>query len=73
MYYVAESFAEVREQLRSYVAANPPRRFEVLYEPHSQSIQVLDTLNALEKAATGLQSGVSRLANAIKLLNMTKT
>lgn len=69
---MAESFAEAREQLRSYVAANLPRKFEVYYDPHTQSVHVLDTLEQLEKVASGLNSGVSRLNNAIRLLNMTK-
>lgn len=72
VYYVAESFEEAREQLRNYVARHLPRKFEVFYDANTQRVHVLDGLDKLDALALNVDSNMTRLANAIKLLKLTK-
>lgn len=72
VYFVAESFDQAQDQLRSYVCNKLQRRFEVYYDPNTQSIHILDSLEKLEKVSSVLKSDIVRMTNAIKLLNRPK-
>lgn len=69
---MSESFDAARQQLRSYVADQLPRKFEVWYDSNTQSIHVLDSMEQLEKVANSVQSNLIRLENGIRLLKLTK-
>lgn len=72
IYFVADSFDQAREQLRQYVHNKLPRQFEVFYEPNSQSIHVLDSLEKLNLITSSAVADVNRVANGLKLLMKTK-
>lgn len=64
IYYVANSFEDAKEKFRSWVATMS-RPFEVRYNPHTQSIEVLDSLERLEDTMAQLSIEFSHLTNAI--------
>lgn len=68
LYFIADSFEQAKDQLRNYVCNRLPRKFEVYYDPHSQTIHVLDSLEKVEKVVNAINCDVVRLTNAVKLL-----
>ena len=72
LYFVAESFEQAREQLRQYVRAKLPRRFEVAYDAFTQTVHVLDSLERLSVVTTSAVADLDRITNGLRLLTKTK-
>lgn len=72
LYFVAESFDEAREQLRQYVHTKLGRKFEVVYDPFTQTIHVLDSLQKLSLVTNSSVADMNRITNGLRLLTKTK-
>ncbi|GFS51481.1 tyrosine 3-monooxygenase [Nephila pilipes] len=70
VYYVAETFDDAKEKFRNYVAQHLKRNYEVRYDPFTQSVHVLDSVEKLQTLSSSLQNEIVRLASAIKKLSM---
>nr|XP_042906248.1 tyrosine 3-monooxygenase-like isoform X2 [Parasteatoda tepidariorum] len=70
IYYVAESFEDVKEKFKSYVSHNLKRDFEVHYDAFTQSIKVLDSVEKLQQLSDSLRTETTRLTSAIKKLSV---
>lgn len=64
IYYVANSFEDAKEKFRRWVAMMS-RPFEVRFNPHTQSVEVLDSVERLEGAVTQLNIELTHLTNAL--------
>ena len=64
IYYVAESFEDAKEKFRRWVATMS-RPFEVRYDPHTQRVEVLDSVDRLENLVSQLNTEMTHLTNAI--------
>ncbi|KZC05530.1 PREDICTED: tyrosine 3-monooxygenase [Dufourea novaeangliae] len=64
IYYVAESFEDAKEKFRRWVATMS-RPFEVRYDPHTQRVEVLDSVDRLENLVSQLNTEMVHLTNAI--------
>lgn len=64
IYYVANSFEDAKEKFRRWVATMS-RPFEVRFNPHTQTVEVLDSVDRLEGAVTQLSIELTHLTNAI--------
>ncbi|XP_076758414.1 tyrosine hydroxylase ple [Xylocopa sonorina] len=67
IYYVAESFEDAKEKFRRWVATMS-RPFEVRYNPHTQRVEVLDSVDRLENMVSQLNTEMTHLTNAINKL-----
>ncbi|OXB83602.1 UNVERIFIED_CONTAM: hypothetical protein H355_011421 [Colinus virginianus] len=65
IYYVAESFNDVKEKLRKF-AQTIPRPFSVRYNPYTQRIEVLDNAKQLKNLADTINSEMGILCNALQ-------
>jgi phenylalanine-4-hydroxylase len=64
-YYVADSFDDAKEKMRSF-ATTIPRKFGVRYNPYTLSIEVLDNTNQMAQYASDLKAELTRLEDALK-------
>ncbi|XP_029658871.1 tyrosine 3-monooxygenase-like [Formica exsecta] len=64
IYYVAESFDDAKEKFRRWVATMS-RPFEVRYNPHTQRVEVLDSVDRLEDLISQLNTEMTHLTNAV--------
>lgn len=64
IYFVAESFEDAKEKFRRWVSAMS-RPFEVRFNPHTQRVEVLDTVDRLEGVLSQLNTDMTHLTNAI--------
>lgn len=64
IYYVANSFEDAKEKFRQWTRTMS-RPFEVRYNPHTQSIEVLDNVERLEGALAMLNVELNHLTNAV--------
>lgn len=64
IYYVAESFEDAKEKFRRWVATMS-RPFEVRFNPHTQRVEVLDTVDRLDSLVSQLNTEMTHLTNAI--------
>lgn len=64
IYYVAESFEDAKEKFRRWVATMS-RPFEVRFNPHTQTVEVLDTVERLEGLVSQLNLEMTHLTNAM--------
>ncbi|XP_033352581.1 tyrosine 3-monooxygenase isoform X1 [Bombus vosnesenskii] len=67
IYYVAESFEDAKEKFRRWVSTMS-RPFEVRYDPHTQRVEVLDSVDRLENMVSQLNTEMTHLTNAINKL-----
>ncbi|KOX71846.1 Tyrosine 3-monooxygenase, partial [Melipona quadrifasciata] len=67
IYYVAESFEDAKEKFRRWVATMS-RSFEVRYNPHTQRVEVLDSVDRLENLVSQLNTELTHLTNAVSKL-----
>ena len=67
IYYVANSFDDAKEKFRRWVAGMS-RPFEVRFNPHTQTVEVLDSVERLEGAMTQLNIELTHLTNAVNKL-----
>jgi len=65
VYFVAESFSDAKEKFRRWVAEFMSRPYEIRYDPFTQSIEILDSADKLDKAVMQLQLEVNYLSNAV--------
>ncbi|XP_077260601.1 tyrosine hydroxylase ple isoform X2 [Temnothorax americanus] len=64
IYYVAESFEDAKEKFRRWVATMS-RPFEVRFNPHTQRVEVLDSVDRLEGLMSQLNTEMTHLTNAV--------
>ncbi|XP_003704650.1 tyrosine hydroxylase ple isoform X1 [Megachile rotundata] len=64
IYYVAESFEDAKDKFRRWVATMS-RPFEVRYNPHTQRVEVLDSVDRLESLVSQLNTEMTHLTNAL--------
>lgn len=64
IYYVAQSFEDAKEKFRRWVGTMS-RPFEVRYNPHTQTVEVLDSVERLEGAVSQLNIELAHLTSAI--------
>lgn len=64
IYFVAESFEDAKEKFRRWVATMS-RPFEVRYDPHTQRVEVLDSVDRLENLVSQMNTEMTHLTNAI--------
>ncbi|XP_068133041.1 phenylalanine-4-hydroxylase [Hyperolius riggenbachi] len=67
VYFVAESFEDAKEKVRKF-AATIPRPFSVRYNPYTQSIEVLDTVQQLKNLADCINGEIGILCSALRKL-----
>ncbi|XP_076271620.1 tyrosine hydroxylase ple isoform X1 [Rhynchophorus ferrugineus] len=64
VYFVAESIEDMKDKFRRWVS-QMSRPFEVRFNPHTQRVEVLDTVEKLESLVHQLNTEVLHLSNAI--------
>lgn len=64
IYYVAESFEDAKEKFRKWVSTMS-RPYEVRFNPHTQRVEVLDSVTGLENLMSQLNLEMMHLKNAI--------
>ncbi|CAG4939924.1 unnamed protein product [Parnassius apollo] len=67
IYYVAESFEDAKEKFRRWVSTMS-RPFEVRFNPHTERVEVLDSVDKLETLIWQLNTEMLHLTNAVKKL-----
>ncbi|XP_039763650.1 tyrosine 3-monooxygenase [Pararge aegeria] len=67
IYYVAESFEDAKEKFRRWVSTMS-RPFEVRFNPHTERVEVLDSVEKLETLIWQLNTEMLHLTNAINKL-----
>ncbi|XP_055701374.1 tyrosine 3-monooxygenase [Phlebotomus papatasi] len=67
IYYVAESFEDAKEKFRRWVSAMS-RPFEVRFNPHTERVEVLDSVDKLHTLVAQLNTEILHLTNAIDKL-----
>jgi len=70
IYFVAESFDDAKEKMRSY-AATIPRKFAVRYNAYTLSVEVLDNTCQMASYVTDIKAEVSRLEDGLKKYTLT--
>ncbi|KAG8223682.1 hypothetical protein J437_LFUL004047 [Ladona fulva] len=68
VYYVAESFEDAKEKFRRWVSSGMSRSFEVRYNPHTERVEVLDSVNSLEALVSQMNLEMLHLTNALNKL-----
>jgi phenylalanine-4-hydroxylase len=71
-YYVAESFEDAKEKLRSY-AVTIPRKFGLRYNPYTQTVEILDNTYQMAQMTTDIKGEIGRLEDALKKISMVAT
>lgn len=67
IYYVAESFEDAKEKFRRWVSTMS-RPFEVRFNPHTERVEVLDSVDKLDSVITQLNTEILHLNNAVQKL-----
>ncbi|XP_046413566.1 tyrosine 3-monooxygenase [Neodiprion virginianus] len=67
IYYVAESFEDAKEKFRRWVSTMS-RSFEVRFNPHTQRVEVLDSVDRLEGLVAQMNTEMVHLTNALNKL-----
>ncbi|KAG5677001.1 hypothetical protein PVAND_006791 [Polypedilum vanderplanki] len=67
IYFVAESFEDAKEKFRRWVSSMS-RPFEVRYNPHTERVEILDSVEKLEALVSQLNTEMLHLTNAIEKL-----
>ncbi|XP_065832787.1 phenylalanine-4-hydroxylase-like [Oscarella lobularis] len=68
LYYYTESFESALEKMRAF-AATIPKAFTVRYNPYTESIEVLNSLDKVKNVALGIKSQVDVLMRAMEKIN----
>ncbi|KAH7644211.1 hypothetical protein DERF_014635 [Dermatophagoides farinae] len=61
IYFVAESFDDAKEKFRKYVADKLPRRFEVSYDPYTDRVHVIDSVEKMDRLVGKISNQIERL------------
>lgn len=64
IYYVAESFEDAKQKFRKWVSTMS-RPYEVRFNPHTQRVEVLDSVEGLEGLLSQLHLEMMHLTNAV--------
>lgn len=67
IYYVADSFEDAKEKFRRWVSTMS-RPFEVRFNPHTERVEILDSVDKLETLVSQLNTEVLHLTNALAKL-----
>nr|AAL49320.1 RH16704p [Drosophila melanogaster] len=67
IYYVAESFEDAKDKFRRWVSTMS-RPFEVRFNPHTERVEVLDSVDKLETLVHQMNTEILHLTNAISKL-----
>lgn len=67
IYFVAESLEDAKEKFRRWVATMK-RPFEVRFDPHSQTVQILDSVETLDSLVHTLNMEMQHLTTALNKL-----
>lgn len=68
LYFVADSFKSAQEKVREWAVANLSRPFAVRYNPYTESIEILDTVQKVGRIAQNLKSELEYVIEALKKL-----
>ena len=68
LYFVAESFSEMKEQVRKFAETELKRPMVLRYNALTQGIEVLDTKDKVKRYASNIRGEMSRLVSAIEKL-----
>ena len=68
LYFVADSFRSAQEKVREWTAANLSRPFAVRYNPYTESIEILDTVQKVGRVAQNLKDELEYVIEALKKL-----
>ena len=63
---MADSFCSAQEKVREWAAANLSRPFTVHYNPYTESIEILDTVQKVGRVAQNLKSELECVIDALK-------
>lgn len=69
-YYVAQSFEDAKMKIKEYAAKHLDRDYELAYDPYSNSIRVLDSLDRLDVFADSIKGDMMRLSQAISKIRI---
>uniref|UniRef100_A0A1A9VYP6 Tyrosine 3-monooxygenase n=1 Tax=Glossina austeni TaxID=7395 RepID=A0A1A9VYP6_GLOAU len=64
IYYVAESFEDAKDKFRRWVSTMS-RPFEVRFNPHTERVEILDSVDKLETLLQQMNTEILHLSNAI--------
>uniref|UniRef100_A0A1B6CUP6 Tyrosine 3-monooxygenase n=1 Tax=Clastoptera arizonana TaxID=38151 RepID=A0A1B6CUP6_9HEMI len=67
IYYVAESFEDAKEKFRRWVSTMS-RPFEVRFNPHTQQVEILDSVDRLDNLVSQMNLEILHLTNAVNKL-----
>ncbi|XP_034481091.1 tyrosine 3-monooxygenase [Drosophila innubila] len=67
IYYVAESFEDAKDKFRRWVSTMS-RPFEVRFNPHTERVEILDSVDKLETLVHQMNTEILHLTNAIQKL-----
>ncbi|CAD7083210.1 unnamed protein product [Hermetia illucens] len=67
IYYVAESFEDAKDKFRRWVSTMS-RPFEVRFNPHTERVEILDSVDKLETLVSQMNTELLHLTNAISKL-----
>ena len=68
LYFVADSFNSAQEKVREWAAATLSRPFAVRYNPYTESIEILDTVQKVGRVAQTLKCELEYVIEALKKL-----
>ncbi|XP_074604948.1 tyrosine hydroxylase ple [Brevipalpus obovatus] len=72
VYFVAKSFEKAKKQLSEFVHKKLKRRFDVSYDAHTSSVEVIDSMSKLQNMARDIESQLTKLNGAMHRLSMAK-
>ena len=67
VYFIAESFEKAKEQLRVY-SKNIKRPYKVRYDPHTQSIRIVDNMKTIQEIKREIQMDIDLVVDALSAL-----
>ncbi len=68
IYFLAETFEDAKEKLRVY-AKSLKRPYELVYEPYTQSLRILDNVKVVHDLSTHLKYEMDVLEQALDRLH----
>jgi len=71
IYYVAESFEDAMEKFRRWVHTSLAKPVEMRYNPYTQTIEVIDSVQGMESLVTQMRNELNHLNSAIKNINLS--
>ncbi|XP_055935929.1 tyrosine 3-monooxygenase-like [Argiope bruennichi] len=72
LYFVADSFNEAKEKVRNFVNSHFHREYNIVYDPYTESVKEMDSLELIEHAVESMKLQISTLTTAISRLKGSK-